>query len=94
MKSAHVLSVCLISITISSCALGMGQRRECEAPPIPARPPKNLCISNGDGTCEFYNSITRKNEHISNTVNYICKDISSYSREQEFIDYLLELWKP
>ena len=58
----------------------MGTRRgECEKPVIPVRPPKNLCISNGDGTCEFYNSITQKVEHVPNTVNFICKDVSSYN---------------
>lgn len=94
MKNAHVLFACLISITLSSCAFGMGPRREsCEPKIPPTRPPKNLCISNGDGSCEFYNSITHKNEHVPNTVNFVCKDISSYNREQEFIDDILELLK-
>jgi len=75
-----------------SCAMGP-RRDSCEPKPIPTRPPKNLCISNGDGSCEFYNSITHKVEHVPNTVNFICKDVSSYNREQEFIDDILELLK-
>lgn len=90
MKNALILYACLISIILSSsCAVAMGTRRECDSVTIPARPPKNLCISNGDGSCEKWNSVLQKNEHISNTTNYICKDISDYNREQEWIDSIL-----
>ena len=71
----------------------MGDRRACEPPVIPVRPPKNLCISNGDGTCEMWNSITQKNEHVQD-VNFVCKNVSDYNREQEFIDKLLEALNP
>jgi len=72
----------------------MGTRRDsCDQPPvIPPRPPKNLCISNGDGTCEKWNSITQKNEHVSD-LNYVCKNVSDYNREDEWIDTLIELLK-
>lgn len=93
MKSAHNLLVILIITLNSSCALGMGQKRDtCESPVLPARPPKNLCIANGDGTCEKWNSVLQKNEHISD-LNFVCKNVSDYNREQEYIDLLLDLLK-
>lgn len=71
----------------------MGQRREqCEPKTPPTRPPKNLCISNGDGTCEMYNSITHKNDRVQD-YNFVCKTVSDYMREQEYVDDLLELLK-
>lgn len=94
MKNVLNLLGCLTLITLnSSCSLAMGTRREsCEPQIIPTRPPKNLCISNGDGTCEKWNSITQKNERELD-INYVCKNVSDYNREQEFIDTLLELLK-
>jgi len=71
----------------------MGTRRDgCDKPIVPARPPKGLCISNGDGTCEKWNSITQKNERELD-INFVCKNVSDYNREQEWIDLLLELLK-
>lgn len=70
----------------------MGTRRECESPIIPPRPPKNLCISNGDGTCEMWNSVTQKNERVAD-INFICKNVSDFNRDQEWIDTIIEACK-
>ena len=92
MKNAKLLLV-ILTITNSSCSFAMGQRREsCDKPIVPTRPPKNLCISNGDGTCEMYNSITHKNEHVLD-INFVCKNVSDYNREEEYLDSLLEILK-
>lgn len=94
MKSAHYLvSFFLITALNSSCALGMGQRRECEPPVIPIRPVDMFCISNASGVGQCYNPITQKNE-IHSMENYVCRDISTDNRQQEWIDSVLNVVKP
>lgn len=88
----YSLGILIITLN-SSCALAVGRARSsCEPQVIPIRPPKNLCISNGDGTCELYNSITHKNEHVSD-LNFVCKNVSDYNREEEFLDTIIEMLK-
>jgi hypothetical protein len=71
----------------------MGQRRECEAPVIPTRPPTIICISNAQGIGQCYDPITGKNTPTS-MENYVCKNISDYNRNEEWIDSVLNAVKP
>ena len=89
MKNAPFLFVCSLSIILnSSCALGMGQRRECIAPVIPTRPPENLCISNASGVGQCWNPVLQRNE-VRSMENYVCKNISDYNRQEEWIEAVL-----
>lgn len=87
----NVLSLLVVSIIIllnSSCALGLGTRKSCDPPVIPIRPQELFCIAGNNGTGQCFNPNTGKNE-VKLIENYVCKHISQYNREQEWIDDVL-----
>lgn len=81
----HWLSACLIILINSSCAVAMGNRRSCDPVELPIKPLELICISDAHGIGQCYNPLTGKNE-VKSMENYICKDVSNYNREQEWID--------
>ena len=91
MKNAPNLLVVFLIILNSSCAFAAGQRR-CESPDIPVRPLNIICISNASGTGQCYNPSSGKNE-VRSMDNYVCKDISDFNRQEEWIEQVLESCK-
>lgn len=62
-------------------------------PVIPVRPQEIICISNERGIGQCYNPETQKNE-VRSMENYICKDISTHNRGEEWIEMLLRTIDP
>lgn len=94
MKNVQSLLLSLLIITVnSSCALGMGQRRECESPVIPPKPPQTLCIANANGTASCIDPVTNK-VVIVPIENFVCQNISDHMREVEWIDTVLKAVNP
>lgn len=91
MKNAPNLLVVFLIILNSSCAFAVGQRR-CESPDIPVRPLNIICISNASGIGQCYNPSSGKNE-VRSMDNYVCKDISDFNRQEEWIEQVLESCK-
>lgn len=94
MRNALILLTLFLIIALSSsCALGMGQGRACVPPVIPSRPPENLCISNASGTGQCWNPVLQVNE-VRSMENYVCKNVSDYNREEEWIRAVLNEVNP
>lgn len=90
MKSVLIwLSVCLILVLSSSCALGAGRGRvQCDPPVLPVRPPETICIASGNGSGQCYVTATGKWE-TRPMLNHVCVDASTDARREEWIQSVL-----
>lgn len=86
MKTALIyLSFCL-SIALNSCALGMGQRRACDAPVMPARPEQEICIANGGGGAGCFDERKNPQQYTKpSIINYVCSSASETEAQEEWI---------